>query len=237
MNNAIRVSEENHLSLSLSGNDRRKQWQAYTVQPDQHWAQIAQSTALQLFYEMAERVPAYKDFLRKHRIDPAKINSYHDWQHVPPIDKPSYIDQYPIDQLCWDGQLTPSYMLSASSGSTGAPYFWPRMTEQTEQGATISQAIYRELFKAHEKSTLYIIAFGMGMWIAGTYMMMATQVVAQQGYPITVATPGMNKTEILKLVKFGQQHYQQLILVGLPPFVKDIIDTGLAEGIDWQKFH
>jgi phenylacetate-CoA ligase len=101
----------------------------------------------------------------------------------------------------------------------------------------ISEAVYRQLFEAHEKSTLYIVTFGMGVWIAGTYMMMATQCVAQRGYPITVVTPGHNKAEILKLVRFGEKYYQQVILVGLPPFVKDVIDAGSAEGINWQEIN
>lgn len=209
----------------------------YRVKPDDEWKAIGQDMALRLFYEMAERVPAYQAFLKNHKVKPALIKSYQDWQQIPPIDKPSYIDRYPLDQLCWDGKLGASYMLSASSGSTGEPYFWPRSEEQTQHGAIISEAVYRELFEAHKKSTLYIITFGMGVWIAGTYMMMATQSVAQRGYPITVVTPGHNKTEILKLVRLGQKYYQQIILVGLPPYVKDIIDLGSAEGINWPEIN
>jgi len=211
--------------------------QEYRTKPDHEWKAIGQAMALQLFYEMAARVPAYQDFLKTHKVNPALVKSYRDWQQIPPIDKPSYIDRYPLDQLCWDGKLDASYMLSASSGSTGEPYFWPRAEEQTQHGAILSEAVYRELFEAHEKSTLYIVTFGMGVWIAGTYMMMATQCVAQRGYPITVATPGHNKAEILKLVRFGQKYYQQIILVGLPPFVKDVIDLGRAEGINWQAIN
>jgi phenylacetate-CoA ligase len=215
----------------------KRQLHEYQTCSDTTWQQIGQQMALQLFQAMAERVPAYKDFLRHHRVNPALIKSYADWQQIPPMDKPSYIDKYPLHQLCWGGELGNAYMLSASSGSTGEPYFWPRSAEQTEQGAMISAPVYQALFQAHEQSTLYIVTFGMGVWIAGTYMMMATQAVAQWGFPITVVTPGVNKPEILKLIKFGQQYYAQIILVGLPPFIKDVIDTGIAEGIDWQAIN
>ncbi len=223
--------------IQLNPDQVHRQLQEYQTKSDDTWQQIGQTMALQLFHEMAARVPAYKDFLKQHRVNPEKIQSYADWQQIPPMDKPSYIDRYALNQLCWDGALGSAYMLSASSGSTGEPYFWPRTQEQTQQGALISAPVYHALFQAQEKSTLYIVTFGMGVWIAGTYMMMATQAVAQSGYPITVVTPGVNKAEILKLVKLGQSYYDQIILVGLPPFVKDVIDTGITEGINWRAIN
>ena len=201
---------------------------------DPYWKKQSQNLSFNLFQEMATRVPAYKEFLKKNRIKKEKIKSYTDLKNVPPIDKPTYIDAYSLNQLCWDGKLDTSYMLSASSGSTGQPYYWPRSDEQTLHGAMISELIYRECFRMHESSTLFIISFGMGMWIAGTYTMMITQWLAQKGMPVTVATPGINKKEILRLVLMGKKHYDQIVLVGLPPFVKDVIDTGSKEGINWK---
>ena len=31
-------------------------------------------------------------------------------------------------------------------------------------------------------------------------------------------------------------HFQQTVLLGYPPFVKDVIDAGAADGIDWARF-
>lgn len=204
---------------------------------DRYWKQRGRNLSLKLFQEMASRVPAYKDFLRRNKIKKEKIKSDSDLQNVPPIDKPDYIDKYSLDQLCWDGKVDTSYMLSASSGSTGQPYFWPRSDEQTMHGAIVSEMIYRECFRMHESSTLCIISFGMGMWIAGTYTMMVTQWLAQKGMPVTVATPGINKEEILRLVSVGQKYYDQIVLVGLPPFVKDVIDSGSKYWVNCKQIN
>lgn len=212
-----------------------KRIQDYKSQKKNYWKEKGEIAALALFHEMAQKVPAYKEFLSKNNVKPDNIQSIQDFSVVPVMDKDNYIDQYPISSLCWGGSLSHSYMLSASSGSTGKPYFWPRSYEQTEHGAIISEGIYNDLFHIHDKRTLYIVAFAMGTWIAGTYMMMSTQLVAQQGYPITVVTPGLNKDEILRLVNFGKDQFEQIILAGYPPFIKDIIDYGLSIGLDWTS--
>lgn len=208
--------------------------QEYKTNDDAFWKEEGEKSTLGLFQEMAARVPAYKDVLRKHKIVPHKITSIDALKEVPVIDKPTYIDEYPIQDLCWDGKIETSYMLSASSGSTGKPYFWPRSIEQTDHGKRISELVYHEYFQMDITPTLYIVAFGMGTWIAGTYMMMSTLEYAKDGNPVTVVTPGINKDEILRLIDMGAKSYKQIILVGYPPFVKDVIDTGIERGVKWK---
>ncbi len=209
----------------------------YLTKDDRYWKTVGEEMALKLFSEMSDRVPAYKHFLEKHKINPKQVKTIADFKKVPVIDKENYINKYPLNELCWEGKIEDSYLLSASSGSTGIPNFWPRSTEQTYQGALISELIYKNFFQMDKKNTLYIVAFAMGTWIAGTYMMMSTEWVAQKRYPITVVTPGTNKEEILRLIRLGAKNYEQIILIGYPPFVKDVIDTGKTEGINWEKIN
>ncbi len=221
----------------FKNSDPERILETYRSKSDTFWKNSGQKMALSLFKTAAKRVPAYKDFLQKNKINPAKINTIEDFINVPITDKENYINKYKLSDLCMDGKIESSYFLSASSGSTGIPNFWPRSTEQTYHGAQISEIIYKEYFECDTKSTLYIVAFAMGTWIAATYMMMATEWVAQKGYPITVVTPGLNKEEILKLVELGNKNYDQTILVGYPPFVKDIVDSGVRAGVDWNKLN
>ena len=51
-----------------------------------------------------------------------------------------------------------------------------------------------------------------------------------------VATPGNNKAEIFRVIKALAPHFEQTVLLGYPPFVKDVIDSGIAEGIDWATY-
>ena len=48
-------------------------------------------------------------------------------------------------------------------------------------------------------------------------------------------TPGNQKTEILRVVASLRDHYDQIVLFGYPPFLKDVIDSGRAEGFDWSR--
>lgn len=224
------MNKQYNFSLRQQKNRLKKYKTAGSI----YWREAGESVALELFHQMAEHVPAYKDFLKKHSIDHTKIKKISEFQQIPIIDKENYIDRYPLHDLCWKGNVSASYMMSASSGSTGKAYFWPRSKEQTLQGAQISEVMYRDVLQLNSVRTLYIVAFAMGTWIAGTYMMMSTQLVAGEEFPITVVTPGLNKDEIFRLVELGKREYERVVLVGYPPFIKDIIDAGTQQGIDWK---
>jgi phenylacetate-CoA ligase len=60
--------------------------------------------------------------------------------------------------------------------------------------------------------------------------------LAAKGYPITVITPGNNKSEILRVVRELGPMFEQVVLLGYPPFQKDVIDSGRAEGIYWPSY-
>src|SRR4051794_17428808 len=67
--------------------------------------------ALALFHEAAQRVPAYQDFLDRQGCDPAGIQAPADLAQVPVMDKRNYLTQYPLPDLCWDGNLSALHMI------------------------------------------------------------------------------------------------------------------------------
>jgi len=204
---------------------------------DGHWREASERMALDLFQQCATRVPAYKDFLRRRGVDPAAIRTIDDFASVPTTDKENYINSYPLDQLCWDGTLRRSCLIASSSGSTGDASFWPISDEQTRQGADAWELIYRDFLDATQRSTLFIVAFAMGMWAAGTSTMMANEWISRKGYPVTMATPGTHIPDILALIRAMHVHFDQIAIAGYPPHIKNIIDAGLSEGLDWKKLN
>jgi phenylacetate-CoA ligase len=60
--------------------------------------------------------------------------------------------------------------------------------------------------------------------------------LAAKGYPIAVVTPGNNKDEILRVVEELGSAFEQIVLLGYPPFIKDVIDSGIAHGLDWKRY-
>jgi phenylacetate-CoA ligase len=60
--------------------------------------------------------------------------------------------------------------------------------------------------------------------------------LATKGYPLLVVTPGNQPPEILRAVRQLGPLYQQVVLLGYPPFIKDVIDAGRAQGMDWGRY-
>lgn len=194
--------------------------------------------ALSLFHAAADRVPAYKDFLKKHNVDAARITTIEDFEkYVPIISKKSYVAQYPLADLCFDGTLAGSRIVSGSSGSSGEPFFWPRGIEQDREGMEMFGEVYDRSFSMNTRQTLLVVCFSMGTWIAGTFTMTAALQYISKGRPVNVVTPGIDKVEAVKAVKRLGVNYEQVVLIGYPPIVKDIIELGTEQGVDWKALH
>ena len=202
---------------------------------EKFWIRIGEKRALYIFHQAATRIPAYKAFLKKHKIDHKKIVTIKDFSEVPLTDKKNYINVYPLEKKCWDGKLSKSDLIAVSSGTTGEPKFWPRGSYQEYESAITHELIYRYLFNIDKYKTLFIIGFPMGIYISGIATTIPTWLVSQKKYNITTMTVGNNKMEILRAVKFMQKDYEQIILIGHPFFIKDAIETGKDEGIVWSK--
>lgn len=202
---------------------------------DEHQAIDANEKILELFQRCAAEVPAYRQFLESRQIKPAEITSYEAFQKLPLIDKRNYMQVYALPDRCLGGSLLGSDRVAVSSGSTGQPTFWPRSAAYELDVALRFEQVFRDSFRAHERSTLAIVCFALGNWVGGLFTTSCCWHLARKGYPLMVATPGNNKAEIFRVVRELAPHFDQTVLLGYPPFVKDVIDAGAAEGIDWVR--
>lgn len=210
---------------------------ALSKAPGGMWMGKGQENALKTFHTAAETVPAYQDFLKKHKIDHSKIKTFEDFIKVPETDKESYLAKYPLDQLCIAGDVSKTNLISASSGSTGQPFYWPRNLEQDVNVAKILELMYRRNFTIEKKNTLIVVSFGLGVWTAGVYMLTASRFVAAKDYPLTIMSPGIDLEETIKVLKNVAHYYEQVILVGFPGFVKDVIDCLVSDKVDISKMN
>jgi phenylacetate-CoA ligase len=202
----------------------------------QHLETDAWGAALELFHDVAATVPGYKAFLAEHAINPDEYQTYQDFQSLPLLTKENYLRRHPLANLCRYGELQTCDMIAVSSGSTGKPTFWPRFFADEMQIAIRFEQIFHDSFFADTKRTLAVICFALGTWVGGMYTANCCRYVAAKGYPITVITPGNNKEEILRVVQEIGSAFEQVVLLGYPPFLKDVIDTGIASGIKWQNY-
>jgi len=199
------------------------------------WLEKGQAKYLLLFHQMAELVPAYTDFVKKNKINHKSIMSWSDLGGVPTIDKENYLRAYPITDLCWPDSFQKQHMISVSSGSSGDPFFWPRSSWHEFEATFTHELLIRNFFDCHKKNTLFIVSFAMGMYVAGVLTQNSLQHIAEKGLPLTVVSPGINIQENVRIIKELGRFYDQIVLAGYPPLVKDVLDFGVQQGIVWEK--
>src|SRR3989344_2137871 len=203
-----------------------------------YWKKVSETETLKLFHAAAEKVPAYKDFLKKNKINPKHIKTLEDFSSVPTIDKNNYLRVYSYEKLLWDGELKKPLTIHATSGSTGeATYF------QRDFMSDLKREFIIDMFFKHNDltttgPTLFVITFGMGVWSAGMGIYTGAYLAANfNKYPISIISPGVNKLEVLKILRTIAPNFKQVIIAGYPPFVKDIIDEAREEKINLEKFN
>jgi phenylacetate-CoA ligase len=200
-------------------------------------ADTGEAAALKLFRQAAASVPAYREFLREHGIDPGQVESIDDFRRVPMMDKESYHHRYPLPRRCRDGMLDGCDLVSVSSGSSGSPTIWPRSIVDELAVARRFEQVFRDGFQADRRTTLAVVCFPLGTWVGGLFTTACVRHLAAKGYPVTAVAPGNNKAEILRVLPELAPHFQQVVLLGYPPFLKNVIDSGIAEGITWADYN
>ena len=203
----------------------------------QFWEKQRVDITLELFHLAAERVPAYKDFLKHNSIHHKKIKTFSDFQLVPPVTKKNYLNQYPLEMLVWDGTLRKRLVLAATLGSTGKPFYFPRNDDLDWQSSVYHQMFLQNDYSNRNKKTLVIVAFGAGVWIGGIITYQAFRAISHRGYPFTIITTGPNKKEIFESLKNMGSKYDQVIICGYPPFIKDVIDEAKNNGVNLRQFN
>lgn len=191
--------------------------------------------ALKLFKEANQNITAYKNFLKKNKINPKRIKTIDDFKLLPIINKKNYLRKYPLSSLYYKNKFSDFKLISASSGSTGNPFFWPRGFNLEFETTYLHELFLKNFFEINKLPTLLIIGYSMGIYVAGVFTLNACLRLSQKGYPLTVISPGINKNEILRIIKEISPKYSQTILAGYPPFIKDIIVDGKNYGINWKK--
>ena len=200
-----------------------------------YWQEAGAKKALQLFHAAADRVPAYKDFLKKQGVRPSSIVNAQDFSKVPVLTKQNYIQQYSLAERSWDGTLKGHSLLAMSSGTSGKPTIWPRGVHQEAEAAFIHEFLLTDLYEVDTYRTLMVIGFPMGIYVSGVATSVPMLLSALKHPNLSIVTAGNHKESILSFLQTMKTGYEQIILVGHPFFIKDVIETGKAEGIKWAK--
>ncbi|MCF7898427.1 MAG: hypothetical protein K9L31_00555 [Candidatus Pacebacteria bacterium] len=229
----------------IFGDDREKNKNFYEEVLDfvynkksNEWVKIQDKKVVQTFKLAVKSVPAYSDFIKKAKIDPLNINSFNNFQTVPSVNKKNYLRAYKWEDLCKNKYLfSEPLIMTSTSGSTGEPFYFPRTNY-----IDLQSSVYHQLFIKSSKipkntSTLVIDCFGMGVWIGGIITYQAFKHISERGYPMTIITPGISKREIFQAIRNLGPKYNQIILCGYPPFMKDVVDEAKDNGVVWKNYN
>lgn len=187
--------------------------------------------SLKLFYRAAENLPAYKRFLSKTGTNPKNINTVTDFQTLPLTSKKTYLTSYKLDDLVWPSDQRDTLLFCSTSGSTGEPYYFPRNEKLSWQYSFLVEDFLSSSSYGKGK-TLVMIGFGMGVWIGGVITLRAFEIAGERMTdPIAILPTGYNKPEIFKALRKLAPQYDQTIIVGYPPFIKEVVDEAPGEGL------
>jgi phenylacetate-CoA ligase len=192
--------------------------------------------AVELFRDVSQSVPAYKKLIARHGVDPDSVRTADDFSRVPTTSKQSYHQPNDLAELCRDGDLATCDFVAVSSGSTGEPTVWPRFASDEIGTAWRFEQVLSDSLRVGSRRTLGVVCFALGSWVGGMYTIAACRHLAAKGYPLTLVTPGNQRAEIFRVVRALAPSFEQTVLFGYPPFLKDVIDAGRADGLDWHRY-
>lgn len=174
------------------------------------------------------RVPAYRSYLQSVHIDPDRLPPAGILDALPETDKHSYIDPYPLEARCLDGQIRfKGVTIDESSGSSGTPYNWIRGQHERTVAHRNIAFFARYAFGAGD--LVILNAFSMGAWATGFNMSLG---LTRHGL---VKSIGPDIGKILSTLQFLGPRFRYLIC-GYPPFVKHLLDEGERQGFAWDEY-
>jgi phenylacetate-CoA ligase len=200
---------------------------------------LGRRKAMGLFHEASTKVAAYRRFLAEHGVDPTAVRSFDDFQALPMPDKSNYLvpNRERLEDLVIGGKITDYYAIGRSSGYSGEPLFWPRTIQQEKSIAAGLEMLVVTFRNADRIPTLLVVCFDLGMWVGGEMAAHSARTIAKKRHPITATTPGSDIDETLAVVRNLSHMYEQTMIMGYPPYLRQLLERGEEEGIRWKDLN
>lgn len=186
-------------------------------------------------FQRAKSIKPYRDLLEKSSTTVGKIRSLEDLKKLPQIDKKSYISKYHLSELLFQ-PLSNHYTVERSSGYTGKPNYWPRYKGQ-DNSTEMSLAFALDyLFETGKRKTLIFNTFALGTWVAGVKISkMLLNIANDIDSKITVVNVGVNNKECLEMWMNLYTGYEQTLIMGYNPVVKELLEMAKENGLPFEK--
>ncbi len=205
------------------------------TKPAIYWQREGEKYINKLIEFVIKNVPAYQKFLKENGINYEKIKGFKDLNNLPIIDKNNYLRKFNYLELFPNKDISIATTVSTTSGSTGEPFYFPRGYQHDLMHLYTTEIFLRNQWEIDKYNTLVILGFGLGIWIGGLLNFEGLMNLVKKGYKITTVPVGVNKELFLKSFEKFAPYYEQIILIGYPPFIKDLADEGEIRKINWKK--
>jgi phenylacetate-CoA ligase len=186
---------------------------------------IAQFGEKQLIpaFKRATKMPAYKKLLERKGIKYNDIKTIEDFKkNVPYVSKNDLFKDFDIADLCVEGNLDAMKLAMSSSGFSGSFAFGINTKYNQETIAFSIDTALEYVFKTNKRKTFLISCIPMGVKVPTE---------------LPIAETSIRSDMALAIIKKFYRHFEQIIIVGDPYFVKKLIEEGIDTGVDWKKMH
>ncbi len=202
---------------------RKKVIKYFTTTDPDKIESVSARLLLKAFKRVSENVPAYKDILNKHELDPSKITSVEKFKEfVPVVDKELLFTNYNIHELCLNGSLESMKTAMSSSGFSGNFSFGISTRNDFKKIEQSLDTTFDYMFGISEKRTFLVSTVAMGVKVSSS---------------LAFAETSVRSDIALAIIKKFMPYFEQLILVGDPYFIKKVLEEGIQENIDWKKLN
>ncbi len=171
---------------------------------------------IRLFTSAKYKVKAYRQVLAESGLESFSPSSLDEWRMLPVLDKKTYIHRFPPESLSPSGRFAP--VAHASSGSSGQATFWFRGPKHMQIGTTYYSRTLDDVFEIpRSERTLVVVCFAMGVWVAGTYTLMAFERIGEEEKrKVTVIAPGMEIDDVASILTRLAPSFDHTVVVGYP---------------------
>lgn len=202
--------------------ERQKTIKILTTTDPEKIEAYGEKLLIKAFHRAAERVPFYKNFLSQKGINPKKIKDLGSFQrNVPFLDKEIIFPNNDLEDICINGKLKDIKTFYTSSGYSGIFSIGVETEKSISDSANMIDFLLDYQLQASDKKTLLINCLPMGIKINSAL--------------VKVAETGVRYDAALALTKKLARSFDQIIIVGENLLLKELVEEGLEQGIDWKK--
>ncbi|MHB8442830.1 MAG: phenylacetate--CoA ligase family protein [Patescibacteria group bacterium] len=182
----------------------------------------------------APKVKAYVKFLQKHDINIDNIKTIEDFKKLPLTSKENYITKYPLEEIVTN--ISQISSISSSSGSSGTPIYLGRGSIKDIDNSESMEFLFEYNHGLKDKKTLFMVMVGLGIWSASSQIMTFAYLISYKNNNFSMVTPGLSIEECVKIFKNSiDGNYDQIIIMGYPSFIKDMLDEAILSNINLKK--